>query len=151
VSSSGVITVMIEPSLSDRDLSQGESGYYVIAGTENTPSTRYPIIRLQKINTTFSMLDGTTAVIGGLTRSSENNIDSGIPMLRKIPWIGPRLFGWKSRSKTQIEIIIFVTVGIVNPEEAMPENIGLPKNAILTRDFQEPGDRPREDFMRLKK
>jgi len=97
------------------------------------------------------MLDGTTAVIGGLTHSSESNIDSGIPLLRRIPWVGPRLFGWKSRSKGQSEIIIFVTVGIVNPEEAMPESVGLPKNAVLTRSLKEPGDLPREELLLLKK
>jgi len=152
VSSSGVITVLIEPSISSRDLSQGIDGYYVVGNNDkDTPSTKYPIISIKKIRTTFSMLDGSTAVIGGLTRSSEANIDSGIPLLREIPWIGPRLFGWKSRAKDQREIVIFVTVGIVNPEEDMPEDIGMPKNAVLTRDFQEPGDRPREDLMRLKK
>jgi hypothetical protein len=33
----------------------------------------------------------------------------------------------------------------------MPENVGMPKNAVLTRDFEEPGDRNNEDLMRLKK
>ena len=97
------------------------------------------------------MLDGSTAVIGGLTRSGETNVDSGIPLLRHIPWVGPRLFGWKSRSKTQSEIIIFVTVGVMNSEEDMPLDIGLPKNAVLSRDLKEPGDLPREDVMKLKK
>ncbi len=145
VSSSGVITVMIEPSISSKE------GTYVVEGADNTPSTKYPIISMKKINTTFSMIDGSTAVIGGLTRSGEDNIDSGIPLLRDIPWIGPRLFGWKSRYKEQNEIVIFVTVGIVDPEKEMPENVGMPKNAVLSRDFQEPGDLPRGEVMRLKK
>jgi type II secretory pathway component GspD/PulD (secretin) len=151
VSSSGVITVKIEPSISQLDLTQGKDkdGYYKV-GTA-TDQTLYPIVSIKKVTTMFSMLDGTTAVIGGFTRSSENNTDNGIPLLRDIPWIGPRLFGWKSRSKDQKEIVIFVTVGIVDAEQAMPENVGMPKNAVLTRDFEEPGDRNNEDLMRLKK
>ncbi|MBM4163345.1 MAG: hypothetical protein FJ222_02740 [Lentisphaerae bacterium] len=156
VSSSGVITVKIEPSISELDTTRGEGGYYKVEEAVNPDGskqarTKYPIISIKKINTIFSMLDGTTAVIGGLTTSKENNTDNGIPLLRDIPWVGPRLFGWKSRAKDQREVIIFVTVGIVDAEEAIPENVGLPKNAVLTRDFDEPGDRPAADLMRLKK
>jgi type II secretory pathway component GspD/PulD (secretin) len=153
VSSSGVITVKIEPSISELLKSQDNpQGYYEIGAAEaNTPQTKYPIISIKKVTTMFSMLDGTTAVIGGFTRTGENNTDNGIPLLRDIPWVGPRLFGWKSRSKDQEELVIFVTVGIVDAEQAMPENVGLPKNAVLTRDFTEPGDRPAEELMRLKK
>jgi type II secretory pathway component GspD/PulD (secretin) len=156
VSSSGVITVKIEPSISQLDKSVNADtknpGYYTVTGLDDkTPRTLYPIVSIKKVTTMFSMLDGTTAVIGGFTRSEEANIDNGIPLLRDIPWIGPYLFGWKSRSKDQKEIVIFVTVGIVDAEQAMPENVGMPKNAVLSRDFEEPGDRNNEDLMRLKK
>lgn len=146
ISKTGVISVDIEPSISEK------INDFVIQGADkDLPMTSYPIINMKKIKTTFSMLDGSTAVIGGLTRSGETNVDSGIPLLRHIPWVGPRLFGWKSRSKTQSEIIIFVTVGVMNSEEDMPLDIGLPKNAVLSRDLKEPGDLPREDVMKLKK
>jgi len=145
VSSAGIITVTIEPSLSSL------KDYYVIQGASaDVPLTRYPIINIQRIKTMFSMQDGATAVIGGLTRSGESNIDSGIPYLRKIPYIGPRLFGWKSRNKEQTELVIFVTVGIIDPEKPIDENIGMPKNAMLTRDLKEPSDGTKEDMMLLK-
>ncbi len=91
------------------------------------------------------MKDGATAVIGGLTQTTEEDVDSGIPYLRKIPWIGPKLFGWKSRQKVQNEIIICVTVGIANPAD-LPKEIGLPTNAVMGREYvrgerQEPGHR----------
>ena len=75
----------------------------------------------------------------------DQDIDSGIPYLRKIPWIGPKLFGWKSRGKVQTEILIFVTVGIADPAN-LPEDVGLPKNAVYGREYVqkrafEPGDR----------
>ena len=91
------------------------------------------------------MKDGSTAVIGGLSRTVEDDVDSGIPYLRKIPWIGPKLFGWKSRQKSQKEILVCVTIGIANPE-SIPKDMGLPKNAIMGREYVngtklEPGDR----------
>ena len=108
---------------------------------------------MQRLQTVFTMQSGTTAVIGGLTKTKEGNIDSGIPVLRKIPWVGPRVFGWKSREKQQKEIIIFVTVGIADPGN-LPEDIGMPKNAILGRDLftgdlKEPGDRTKEEVLSL--
>ena len=47
--------------------------------------------------------------------------------------------------KVQKEIIVFVTVGVADAKN-MPEDVGLPKNAVLGRTYtqgyrQEPGDR----------
>lgn len=151
INPTGLITVDIEPSLSELDPDQP---YYRPSGLDkDMPVARYPIIKMQSIKTTFTMQSGTTAVIGGLSKTSESNVDSGIPMLRKLPWIGPRLFGWKSRSKGQGEIVIFVTVGIADPAN-LPENIGVPKNAVLSQELftgaiKEPGDRTREELLSL--
>lgn len=154
VSPNGEISVTIEPSISSLDTETTVDGFYSLGNSASEAVySKYPIIFMQRIQTVFTMKDGTTAVIGGLTKTTESNIDSGIPLLRKIPWLGPRVFGWKSRQKIQKEIIIFVTVGIANPD-AMPETIGLPKNAVLGRglftgDVKEPGDRKTEDVLNL--
>ena len=123
------------------------TGYLTVNSSQetDTPYTQYPIIEVKRLTTEFTMKDGATAVIGGLSKTSEEDVDSGIPYLRKLPWFGPKLFGWKSRQKVQKEILVFVTVGIANPEE-LPKDVGLPKNAILGREFVrgnqfEPGDR----------
>ncbi len=148
VSPSGQITVEIEPSISDK------IGSYTIAGVSaDTPIASYPIIDMRRIQTIFTMQSGTTAVIGGLTQTKENSIDSGIPLLRNIPWIGPRIFGWKSREKGQEEIIIFVTVGIVDPV-TIPQDAGMPKNTVLSRGLidgtlKEPGERTKEELLNL--
>ena len=96
------------------------------------------------------MASGTTAVIGGLSRTVEEQVDNGIPLLRDIPWIGPRLFGSSARKKQQKEIIVFVTVGLVDPSNTH-KDAGLPKNAVLGRQYTkgqklEPGDRPEKNL-----
>ena len=55
----------------------------------------------------------------------------------------------------QKEILIFVTVGIADPAN-LPEDIGLPKNAVRGREYVEkrafePGDRPNaaNDILKL--
>ncbi len=141
ISPDGLISVEIVPTISDC------TGYLSVNSSQqtDTPYTQYPIIEVKRLTTEFTMNDGATAVIGGLSKTTEEDVDSGIPFLRKIPWIGPKLFGWKSRAKVQKEIVVFVTVGIANPEN-LPSDIGLPKNAILGREYVrgiklEPGDR----------
>jgi len=141
ISPDGLISVEIVPTISDC------TGYLTVNSSQqaDTPYTKYPIIEVKRLTTEFTMHDGATAVIGGLSKTSEEDVDSGIPYLRKIPWIGPKLFGWKSREKVQKEILVFVTVGIADPSN-LPRDIGLPKNAILGREYVrgsrlEPGDR----------
>ena len=148
ISPDGLISVVIIPTISQLDTSVSSTGFYQVqsSGSEvDSPYAQYPIIDMKRIETEFTMKDGATAVIGGLSKTEEEDVDSGIPGLRHIPWIGPKLFGWKSRQKVQKEIIVCVTIGIANPEE-LPKDIGLPKNAILGREYVrgnrlEPGDR----------
>jgi type II secretory pathway component GspD/PulD (secretin) len=146
ISTNGLINVSIVPTISDQV-------DWVSAGTQGkeeseTISSKYPVIGVQRLITQFNMASGSTAVIGGLSRTVEEQRDSGIPYLSKIPWIGDVLFGGKQRHKTQKEIIVFVTVGLVDPRR-MSKDAGLPKNAVLGRQYTEgkklePGDMPDE-------
>jgi len=143
ISPDGLISVEITPSISYVD------EYYSVANGSNMGADssygKFPIVKMKSISTEFTMKDGSTAVIGGLSKTEEEDVDDGIPYLRRIPWIGQKLFGSKSRQKVQYEIIICVTVGIARPD-SLPRDIGLPKNAVLGREFVrgnqlEPGDR----------
>ena len=144
ISPDGLISVKIVPTIS-QFVDWYEVGSGVSAGN-GIVMPKYPIINMQRLITSFTLKDGTTAVIGGLSRTEEEEVDSGIPYLRKLPFIGQWLFGWKSRQKVQKEILVFVTVGIANPS-AVPKDMGLPKNAVIGREYVEgrllePGDRP---------
>ena len=159
ISPDGLISVKITPMISQLDydvlgLSSDEEhpGFYSVKSDVSVGL--FPIINMKRIETDFTMKDGSTAVIGGLSRTTEEDVDSGIPYLRKLPWIGQTLFGWKSRQKVQKEIIVCVTLGLANPAE-LPKDIGLPKNAILGREYVsgvklEPGDRPGSALEALK-
>ena len=146
ISPDGLISVEIIPTISQLDTDVTSTGFYQVQNGDNDSSIgMFPIINIKRITTEFTMKDGSTAVIGGLSKTTEEDVDSGIPYLREIPWIGPKLFGWKSRGKVQKEIIVCVTVGIADPAE-LPKDIGLPKNAVLGREYVtgarlEPGDR----------
>ena len=143
ISPDGLISVEIIPTISQLDKDVTASGFYEI--TSDAGSGLYPIIQVKRLTTDFTMKDGATAVIGGLSKTTEEDVDSGIPYLRNIPYIGPKLFGWKSRGKVQKEIVVFVTLGIADPAD-LPADAGLPKNAVTGREYVEgrklePGDR----------
>lgn len=146
VSTNGLISIQIVPTISS------QSDWVTSGATDTADSTtiaaKYPVIDVQRLVTDFDMASGTTAVIGGLSRTVETQKDNGIPFLRNIWWIGPRLFGSKVRVKEQREIIVFVTVGLVDPTD-IRKDAGLPKNAVLGRQYtdgvrREPGDRIRQ-------
>lgn len=145
VGADGVIHVEIVPTVSSKtgDVTAG-------GGDDDSDAytAKYPIIEVQRLVTAFNMASGTTAVIGGLSRTVETQMDNGIPWLRDWWWIGPRLFGSKVRVKEQKEILVFVTVGLVDAR-TIKKDAGLPKNAVLGRQYtdgilHEPGDRIRQ-------
>ena len=80
------------------------------------PQMTYPGIDMQRIITEFTMKSGETAVIGGMTRAVEQDQEDGIPYLRAIPLIGKWLFGSTTKVKAQEDVLVFVTVGEVDPE-----------------------------------
>ena len=141
VMTNGLINVSIVPTISSLiEYVRAES-----SESDEIPAPEFPMIDIQRIVTEFTLKDGQTAVIGGLSKTIEDDIDGGIPYLSDIPWIGDKLFGGKKRKKEQREIILFVTVGLSDPDN-VPTDAGLPKNAVLGRTYtdgtrQEPGDR----------
>ena len=149
ISTNGLINVAIVPTFSSLD-SWVETGNGTEADGGGTISSKYPVIKVQRLVCEFTLASGTTAVIGGLSVTKERQVDNGIPLLRSIPWVGPRFFGSMERVKEQSEIVIFVTVGLVDPRKVAPD-AGLPKNAVLGRQYTkgqklEPGDRPEKNM-----
>lgn len=148
IGTNGLINVSIVPTISSQeDWVETGSGS---ADESGTISSKYPVIKVQRLISEFNLASGTTAVIGGLSITNERQVDNGIPVLRSIPWIGPRLFGSMERVKEQKEIVVFVTVGLVDPRRIAPD-AGLPKNAVLGRQYTkgqklEPGDRPEKNM-----
>ena len=149
IGTNGLINVSIVPTISSQE-DWVETGTADSADAGGTISSRYPVIKVQRLISEFNLQSGTTAVIGGLSVTTESQRDNGIPVLREIPWLGPRLFGSMERVKEQKEIVVFVTVGLINPRQVAPD-AGLPKNAVLGRQYTkgqklEPGDKPEKNM-----
>ncbi|WP_372807995.1 type II secretion system protein GspD [Pontiella sp.] len=119
INTSSNITVKIVPSLT-RKYADKEAG-------DNT----YPIIDEKKIETVFSLADGQTAAIGGLTEVTESESEKKVPLLGSIPFLG-RFFSWSETVHGQEETIIFVTVGLANTQQISVDT-GMPGDAELAR------------------
>jgi hypothetical protein len=59
-----------------------------------------------------------TVVLGGLTETFTSESESGIPILKDIPWIGKWLFGSVSQSETRKELLVFMTPYVLDEGDA---------------------------------
>ncbi len=73
-----------------------------------------PTIITKKAETNVILFDGETAVIGGLTKETASENESGIPLLKEIPLVGA-LFKGRSRDSNMEEVLIFITPHILKP------------------------------------
>lgn len=75
------------------------------------------IINTTMADTRVMVNDGETAVIGGLIRSNETELNRGVPILMDIPILG-HLFRSSSTTKAKRELLIFVTPKILGDQQA---------------------------------
>jgi type II secretion system protein D len=63
-----------------------------------------------------------TVVLGGLTEKYTSNKETGIPILKDIPWIGKWLFGTVTQSESRKELLVFMTPYVLDDgDEAQGE------------------------------
>lgn len=84
------------------------------------------------IKTNANVANGEILALGGLIQNRENNSESGLPILRRIPII-KYLFSNKNKTKTNDNLIIFMTPKIIVP---MQNSVGVytQKKAQFVRD-----------------
>jgi type II secretory pathway component GspD/PulD (secretin) len=115
------ITVRIKPTLSR-----------FVRNKVTPDNNSFPVEATKTIKTVFSLDDGKTAAIGGLTETQDREVTKKIPLLGDLPLIGKWLFSHTHTQKSQQETIIFVTVGIASPG-SIQRNEGLPEDAELVQ------------------
>jgi general secretion pathway protein D len=71
-----------------------------------------PITTIRSAETTVSVGDGRTVVIGGLISNRDESGDSKVPLLGDIPLIG-RLFTYERRDRDKVNLIVFLTPHVI--------------------------------------
>ena len=132
-------TVMLEIEEEYSQLGAGQSvlvsGSNGSAGKENidTALTR-------KMSADILLENMQTVVLGGLTETFTQESESGIPILKDIPWIGKWLFGSVSQSETRKELLVFMTPYVLDEGEAAQAEALRRKKALSdTRPWEDHG------------
>ena len=77
-----------------------------------------PVVNQREAQTTVSVKDGETIVLGGIIKSSVSATTNKLPILGDVPVLG-KLFQSNSTTKSKTELLVFLTPRIVrDPEEA---------------------------------
>ncbi len=113
-------------------------GYDVaIGGSEGSDATIYhvkleqPFFRTRAIQTSISIYNGATVVMGGMITEARHSVDDKVPILGDIPLLG-RLFRSRYEQSEKRNLLIFVTARLVDPsgvalkpksQESLPEQM----------------------------
>ena len=93
----------------------------VIEGT----TVQQPSFSSVSVNSTVSVPDGGTILLGGIKRLSEGRTERGVPMLSKIPYIN-RLFRNVAIGRETSSLMLMVTPRIIIQEEEEANLLGTP-------------------------
>ncbi len=89
-----------------------------VVGQQLIDQNEIPIIGKQELNTTVSVANRSTIILGGLISESKNSANAGIPLLKDIPIVGHAARN-TNVSKTRSELMIFIQPVVVrNDQEA---------------------------------
>ncbi|MCF8113650.1 MAG: type IV pilus secretin PilQ [Desulfotignum sp.] len=89
----------------------------------SSPINGNPTIITKNAETSVTLLDGQTTVIGGLNKEKNNNSEKGVPGLKDVPGLG-WLFKNMSKDKEMEELLIFITPHILENQTIAPAGKG---------------------------
>lgn len=78
----------------------------------------YATVTTRKISSDVSVENRQTIVMGGLTKKTNTESESGIPILKDIPWVGKWIFGSVNISEKRSELLVFMTPYVLDDAEA---------------------------------
>ena len=78
----------------------------------------YATVTTRKMSSDISVENRQTIVMGGLTKKSNVDSESGIPILKDIPYIGKWLFGSVTHKEARSELLVFITPYVLDDAEA---------------------------------
>ena len=104
INKDGIVNLIIRQELSSVDNSA--------SGVNNNP-----VFNNQEINTTVVVRNGENVVLGGLIQTDNENLNSGIPGLNRVPVLG-KLFSYQQRSQERRELFIVLRPEIIDLNSA---------------------------------
>lgn len=103
INADGVVNLVITQSVSSIDSSE--------PGVSNNP-----VFNNQEITTTVVVRNGENVVLGGLIQTDEENLNTGVPGLNRIPVVG-NLFSYQQRNEARKELFIVLRPEVIDLNE----------------------------------
>lgn len=88
-------------------------------------TVQLPTLGQFSVNTTVTVPDGGTILMGGVKRMSEGRVERGVPIMSKIPYLN-RLFKNTGIGRDSTSLMMTVTPRIIIPEEEEAAILGRP-------------------------
>ncbi|HEG44494.1 MAG TPA: hypothetical protein ENH94_10650, partial [Phycisphaerales bacterium] len=117
-----VILRIITSLMDELDAGLGNTIPYQVAGLPQFASWEEPVTENTSIQTRVLVPDRGTVLLGGLTLTAEKEIESGIPILSKIPILN-RFFSNRSEVKDKQILLVLVKPTIILKDEAEEDAI----------------------------
>ena len=137
INPNGTVMLNVEEEYSQY-VRNGQSMLIPQAGTYQQGNVDLAVER--KMSADVQLEDGQTVVFGGLTETTMAESETGIPILKDIPWIGKWLFGSVSQTEARKELLVFMTPYVLNDSEsAQAEAIRRKKALSDTRPWDDHG------------
>ncbi|HOE61055.1 MAG TPA: secretin N-terminal domain-containing protein, partial [Kiritimatiellia bacterium] len=99
-----------------------EETFETVGADQNVGGAKYPTVNTRKLQADVAVENMQTVVLGGLVQNEIKTSDSGIPILKDIPYIGKYLFGKTSFSDNRSELLVFLTPYVLDtPQDVEAE------------------------------
>ena len=119
------------------------------ATANNLTKSDSPLISVREIETSMTIANGQTMVLGGLIQERTNDTLDSLPIINKIPFL-KRLLGSTNASVERTEVLVLVTGYIVNEHSEIDALIRRYNDAVKALNDYDAGlgDRPDADAKR---
>jgi len=114
-----------------------------VIGQQVVAGSNVPIIGKQELNTTVTIANRSTIVLGGLISESDTKGDSGIPFFKRVPILGNAV-KTTNNSKIRSELMIFIQPVVVHGDQeavetSYDEDVRSEVGQPAAQTFPEPG------------
>ncbi len=120
INADGTITLELHPTFVRADLTTTKTINVAPTSTLDTskqPFVTLPIFTNQQADTTLTVVNGGTAVIGGYVAETEVLKNRSIPIINRVPLLN-KLAKQETRSQVRTYLMMFVKATIRNPQES---------------------------------
>ena len=130
------LTVKVTPRISPNGnvILTVEETFEDVLGSQVISGESWPTVTSRKLSADVSVGNGETVILGGLVKTLKSDSESGIPILKDIPYIGKYLFGSTKKTEDRSEMLVFLTPYVIDNDEDMREEARRRKDYVDASD-----------------